>query len=425
MLKKLNYFFHHPTLRNVGIVTTGNIANAILGFISLIIVSRTLGPAHFGVFSVVFGFYFLISKLGDLGSNSTAVKYISLFKSQKKEKDAQDVLAFFLGITYLFIFVYLIILIPFYKQIALLLNIQNYSIYILFALISAIGLILFNTYSVILQSLEKFNEFVLYYSVATLVKILGVLFLSAILFLNLTSAITIYFISPFIGFFGMFFVIHFVYKYKAKPNLSRSTLKKISPFFYFMMFASVFAAINEQVGVFFSNIFFSNFDAGIWGASSRLSSVFSLIAASIGTVLIPRASRYTDIKNIKNFAYKSILLGLVLFVAVLPVSIFPEFFITLTAGEAYITGAPILAILCISGAFSILTAGFSSVFFSLNKAQYFTFVSIFNLVFQIPLMFLLGDMFGLIGLAYSQLVIAISILLISIFYYLINLKQKV
>lgn len=422
MYLKLKNLLLHPTIKNLSIVTTGNIFNSILGFGAIILISRNLGPEQFGIFSVIFGLFTLISKLGDLGGNATAIKYISYFKQKQDTKSEKQVAGFFLGITYLFIVLVFLLVAPFYNQIAALLNVKGYETWVFVAIISSAGLIMFNTYSVIFQALEQFSNYVYAYTYTSLFKILAIVFLIPLSYLTLKTSLGIYFLSPVVGYLILFFILSKTFKYKIKPNLQKKALNKMTPFLYFMAISSIVGAVSEQISVFFSNIFFTSYDTGLLSSANRVSMVFIVIAGSVGTVLIPRASKYTDLKNIKQFAKKSFLLGLVLFLLCIPVILFPKIVIMLTSGPQYLQASNLLIILTISSALVVLRASFSGVFFSLNKGQYFAYISIINLILEIPTTFILADIFGLIGIVYAKLLISIIFLIYSVLYYLFSLK---
>jgi O-antigen/teichoic acid export membrane protein len=413
----------NKTLKNVSFVTLGNFLNALLGFVSLILVSRYLGPEQFGIFSIVFGFFTLISKFGDLGTNHTLVRYVSFFRVKKEEKLEKQVVGFGLGLTYLFIFLSLVFLIPLHQLIANFLNVSEYSFYLLLAIIFSFGFILFNTYNVLLQALEKFQYYLYAYSFSSLFKITLILVLIVTAKITILNFLLIYFFAPILGYL---FARHFFFKssdYLIKPNLSRGSLKTVTPFLYFMGAASIFGALSEQIGVFLSAVIFTSYEVGLYSAASKLSIVFGLIAGSIGTVLLPRASRYVDSENIKKFAYKTFLLGLVLLILIIPVIIFPKFFLTVTAGSEYIEGAKLLSVLAIAGGLSILTGSFSSVFYSLNKASFFALTSLFGMGVELPLMYLLGTKIGVDGLVYAKLAVVILTLVTSFVFYFYYLRS--
>lgn len=423
MIARLISVAKNKTLQNIGLVTVGNVLNAGIGFVTLILVSRTLGPAQFGVFSVITGFFTFFTKGGDLGTNSTLIKYLPLFREKKDTKSEKEFVGFILGLTYLLTLVSFMLFVPFYKNIASLLNVSEYSTFILISILASFFVVMFNTYNVVLQSLEKFSYFLTSYSVATVVKFLVILSLLQIARLNMDNSLLIYLLLPIVGYLLSGYFSKISLPYKIKPNLNKQSFIKATPFLYFMGLASVLGALHEQSGIFMSSIVFSDFDTGLFAAASKISIVFGLIAGSVGTVVIPRAARYQDGENIKIFSKKTIYLGLFLSLSVLPVILFPKIFIKLTSGVEYLEAAPYLVVLSIVGGFTVFRSTFSSLFYALNKASYFAFLGVINVFFEIPLLYFMAKGFGVIGLAYGKLITGIILTVFSVFYYLSSLKN--
>ena len=61
----------------------GNLASSAVSAISLIIITRILGPEKFGVFTVGFSIVLMLTKINELGLNTPLIKYASSSDSQK------------------------------------------------------------------------------------------------------------------------------------------------------------------------------------------------------------------------------------------------------------------------------------------------------------------------------------------------------
>lgn len=197
----------------------------------------------------------------------------------------------------------------------------------------------------------------------------------------------------------------------------------MSPFIYFMAISSIVGALSEQIGIFFSNIFFTSFDTGLLASASRVSAVFVVIAGSVGSVLVPRASRYTDTANIKAFAKKTLLLGLMLFMLCIPVILFPKFVILVTSGSEYFKAQNLLVILTVSSAITVFRASFGSVFYGLGNGKIFVYTSVLNLFLEVPLTFLLADVFGLVGIAWTRLILQMFLLSFTMVFFFMRIRS--
>jgi len=76
---KIKKLFFSKTARYSGIVFVGNIVAAGLGFLSMVIVSRVLGPYNFGILSIVMAVIAVINGLTDFGIGTGVVRFSSLY----------------------------------------------------------------------------------------------------------------------------------------------------------------------------------------------------------------------------------------------------------------------------------------------------------------------------------------------------------
>jgi|GEM_PF-3839694 len=424
MINKIKYVLTNKTLYTLSFVTVGNLFNAGLGFVALIFVSRSLGPEKFGVFSVIFGFFALLSKMGDFGTNQSAMRYIAHYRAKGNTIDQKKIVGFFLGVTYLLIGVSALVFFPTYKLIADFLHVGPYSSLILLAVVFSFAFVLFNTYSVIFQSYEKFTPYVLIFFFVGIFKLVSVFLFSSGNTSSISPYLLIYFLSPLIGYLLFYYQYHVVNGVRIKPNLNKKTFLIMTPFIYYMAISDVTGAIAGQVGVFTSSVLLNSYQTGLYSAALKLSSVFTLIAGSIGTVLIPKASKYSDYANISAFAKKAMILGILIFICLLPIAFFPKFFITITSGANYVGGAKTLTILTFAGGFTIMSSSFASVFYSLERADYFAATGILNLLFTIPIMYILGNSYGINGIALATLISSATFYLVALFYYFYLTNEK-
>ena len=72
--------------RDSSIVLAGNILSAGLGFIATILITRTLGPAQFGLFSVALAVMGIASQFSDFGVGTGMVRFASLYLKNDNQK---------------------------------------------------------------------------------------------------------------------------------------------------------------------------------------------------------------------------------------------------------------------------------------------------------------------------------------------------
>ena len=66
-------------------VLSGNILAQGIGFLTIIIISRDLGPEQYGIFSLLIAIFMIAIQVSDFGVSTSYVKYVSENLSKAKE----------------------------------------------------------------------------------------------------------------------------------------------------------------------------------------------------------------------------------------------------------------------------------------------------------------------------------------------------
>ena len=72
--------------KDSAIVLSGNVFGAGLGFIATVLITRALGPAQFGLFSVALAVMTIASQFSDFGISTGLVRFASLYLQKDKLK---------------------------------------------------------------------------------------------------------------------------------------------------------------------------------------------------------------------------------------------------------------------------------------------------------------------------------------------------
>ena len=78
--------FATVTFRQSSITFTGTFVNGVLGAVFYILAARFLGPANFGLLSVAIAVLTLVSDIGDLGTDTGLVNFVSKYAHKKSTK---------------------------------------------------------------------------------------------------------------------------------------------------------------------------------------------------------------------------------------------------------------------------------------------------------------------------------------------------
>ena len=407
-VQKLHQILTGQTAKNVYIATSGNGLNAILGFVSTIIVSRTLGPAGFGIFSIAFGVFMSASKFTDLGVNYGMSRFVSKNSSGSWQPFAKYSLMVKFGLTLavsligLSLTPYLAINV-FHKP--ELINLIRWSF------LALLGIMLLDFYTALAQALGKFVTSV---SIQMATGILKLTVLGILLYLSrLTTpnSYAVYLAVPLFGaLIGHFLVGGGVLKSKVENNVSRQVLG-----FSAWMGVGVFiSAVSSNLDIFMVGAKLSAFDTGIYSAANRLTSVVSLLASGIGTVLAVRASSFTESKHLLPFLKKTLLLSLTFLGVGAVLWIFSNPLIIFTVGEEFVGSILLFKVLLLAALFGAARSAFSANFFGYDKPQYFAFSAIFSTVIVAIGNTVLIPLYGALGAAYTNLISSILIFVFSL-----------
>ena len=402
------------TAKDTFLVFGGNVVAGLIGMVLLIIISRKLGPADFGVFSIAFSLMIMMVKLGDFGLNFALVKDISQSRARRQEAKiskivltvfwAKAIICFFLVVTGVF-------LIPFIslKVFNSLNSLRpNRLVIIFFPLV-----VFYELIKIYFEANKKFFEGVLMYIITNFIKIIMI---SSCLFFNLLNpkvAITSYLLSPFLT--GLIFLKET--KIRLKFYFDKLIFKDLFKFSSWMFLSVIFSALGENLNVFMVSAKLSEFETGIYSAAEKFILPFYVLAASLATVLIPRASELLNLGQVKEFTKKIIFLQiglLFMFIAIFPLANILPFLL----GESFTPSVAILKILIIA------SSPLNSVFYPLNKP----FIFAFNAFTQLSLQFLLNQklipsFYGR-GAALSMLITNIIIFITNFLFLFFLLKSQ-
>ncbi len=407
------------TAKDTYIVFIGNAAAGFIGMVLMIFLSRILGPAGFGIFSISFSFFTLLSKFSDFGLNFAMVKDISQARARQKKKKIvrifETVFTIKLAITFLMALLGIISVNWLSEALfkAPLSSVSNRLVIVFFAFF-----VFYDLIRVFFEANKRFVESTSMYIVSNLIKIItiGLLFF----FLsNFKDYIIIYLLGPFIA--ALIFFPRTKLKLKIKFHMQE--FKALKKFASWMAVSVILAAIGENLNIFMVSAKLSVYEAGIYSAAEKFLLPFYLFATALGTVLISRASEFSELSHIKSFIKKIFVIQLAflcLTLMILPLTNF----LPLLLGEQYSGSTIILKILILAGFFRLAITPLNSVFYPLNKSFIFAFDSAIQVIFLYFLnkRFLIN--FGVKGAAFSFLIVNLAIFIINYFYLFLVIKQN-
>jgi len=349
---------------------------AAVGMVFTIITARAFGPTLFGVFSALNALVALLSSMGDLGLSSALVNFIP------KVADNRGVL----------------VSVTFWIQIAI-------SIVVAMALIG-VGLkpdliipgstpahfviIGFLTAFYVLQGFavgvfnaeKKFlrSSFTQGFDSVVKLAIVSVLFFRGNL--NIEMALLANVVSCFLSVvYGLGNELR-----NIRPIFPRAQISKIFHFAKWIALSRTFSVMISRIDVLLLNLLSGGYQAGIFSAASRIALLFALLVSSIGSVIAPRFSAFSQKEDIKRYLKKvSLMVGGVSLVMIFSV-IIADPLVRTVFGEKYLASIPVfraLTIAMIPFLLSVITS--QPLIYSFNQPRFLSYMTIIQVVIIVVL----------------------------------------
>lgn len=388
----------------------GNLAATLVSAVAMIIFSRILGPADFGLFSVLFSLLLILSKVGDLGINLAVQREIA-----RQPDDSAAIVKVASSGTGLKLVIGGIL-----AAVGLLagrwigsvwLNLGEASPLAVWVFVLAGVVVLYEYATTLLQGLQLFGWSV----AATFSQSLGKLGF-ALAYLNtklsLAAVTLVYLILPLLGVILSLFKLPSGY---FRPRLTQAGLHPILAVAKWTSIAILSATLADNLDVILVQKYLTSFDTGLWAAAVRISSLISLVAWSLGIVLNVRVAAYRNKRHLDVYLRKASLLSAVSLISLSGLTVFSSLAITYTVGSDFLAAVTPLNLLLISTAVLTATSPFVALFYLFDKPIYFAVSGLIGTA-----VLLLGDVIlipqsGIIGAGYARILSRVAVLVYTLF----------
>ncbi len=349
------------------IIMVGSLVASGLSAISLILITRQLGPAKFGEFSVGFAILLILVRLNDLGMTNVVQKYAAREEDRAK---ANKIFSFATRVRLIGTLVIWVSGLLLARPIADLLNFSE-PLIIYLAFFLSTGISMYEHIQAMLQSLHRFGQAAWINILQAIAKVLG----AAVLFFTASHAtvpiFAWYVFAPALPL--LFLPIYFPKWVKIRLQDKFSDQKKLLTVMAgHSAVAFIAAGIIENIDVLFVQRYLSTYEAGLLGGVGRVALLFSILAYALSSVLNPRVAKYTNAKDLRAFFKKAWLMAgaaMLFLIAYLP---FSKLILLYTIGEQYLPGLDIMNILVASSLMTVAVVPFIAFFFSIDRPWYFS-----------------------------------------------------
>jgi O-antigen/teichoic acid export membrane protein len=393
---KFHSLFSNILFRNLSIVFIESIATKGLSFLSILILSRTLGPEDYGKYSFLFVSIAFLSAFFDFGMENTAVR----FTAREKGK-TNSIFGIYLFIKIIMSVLVIVVMLIFGDKIFHLLGKTDLYEFLPYLVLGFIGESLFFINDTFLQARQKFKLRAIINISRYFILVIAIVILKYNQMLLLKYVVYIYFIPLFIS-FGFFFQYYNILKIFFKNYLSKGLLKEL---FHYEKWMFLIAIPNNTLGridFFLISLWVTYEQIGIYNAAFQLTAIVSFIPFAFGKVLLPKMSELSEqevILTTKKIG-KPVLIISMAMVCLVP---FVHPIVPLLLGKEYIDAVNILIVMLISAALAFAIVPLEQAFYSIGKPMYITIGKYLQITAIIGLIFLFVPYFGVIWAAISVL----------------------
>lgn len=426
MKKYINYFWglaFTSTAKSTYITTVGAGLVAFLGFVFWIIIARSMSPADFGLFSVVFNLITVLYVVCDVGLSSSILRYLPQAIREAKEEEAKKIMKVAFMAVLLVSGLLTVVLVVFSNQLAVLVfTKKELFLPLLIASFSLLGISLSYVFITMLQGKQKFLLAVVTECSMMIVKVLAVVVLLVLGKLNLVSLVIAFTLTSFSGvIFGLFFVRP---SFLFSP-IDRNVAKILLSFGIWVALARIANAASARIDTLMLTRFVEADQIGFYAAAQRMTFIFPVLVTGMTAVISPKfAALKTKKEAIVFFKKASILLSFLLIPVIILYILAPWVTIWIY-GSIYEPSISIFRWLLISSLFFIASSvPILAILYYLGESKFFAAISLTQLVLIFFGNLLFIPLFGVIGPAVSLAIAYGVIFLVSMIFFLKQTKEK-
>lgn len=402
--------FLTATFKQSSLTMFGTVVNGFLGAIFYILVARYLGPAQFGLFSIATLVLNLISDIGDLGTNTGLVRFVSAHRANDPERakrflklgfEVKLVAAFIVGTFGILLSSWIAIFIFKKPELTPLLRI---------AFIGISGSLLFSFILSTLQSYERFWSWSLVQVASNMGRVALIIIFYRFFGISAIASMGIYAAIPMLGFAGGLFVTSTRFL-KVKGETS-----EIKEFFHYNKWVALFtliAAFSSRLDSFLTARYLTIFEIGIYAAATRVTQIVPQLVAAISTVIAPKmASIGTRGEFITYMKKTQLFVSAIAFLGILSIPVV-TYLIPIIFGDSYKASIPIFIVLLFAMLVLLISIPIhTAVTYYFSYPKLFVWISIGNLIIVSSVGYFLIPRFGVMAAAYSVLLAGIFALVV-------------
>lgn len=330
-MKKILVYIQSQTLKDSFVVMIGLSITAAIGFVYTVVLARVLGPSGFGIYSAISALATIVYSLGDLGISSAIINFLP------KKIHARDHVintSFWLQSMIVVLSFLFFLLIAIFHQYVIPGSIQSD---ILLAGTLAINYLFIGFAQGVFTAEKRFWSYSFSQIIDSAIKILLVFTIYKLNRLTIGTALASNVVSTFFALVITFWKELLSIKY----DISGHVLERVIKFARWIAVSRVFSVLISRIDVLFLNLLTTSYVTGIFSAASRVTLLFALLVSSLGSVVNPRFSGFSDKKTLITYLKKLSLLVSAIALVMILCAWFGPMIIKFVYGAKYLEAIPV------------------------------------------------------------------------------------
>lgn len=389
-----------------------------IGYITRIILARSLSVADYGLIYSILSFVALFTIFRDLSLNTSLLKFLPEYLIKNKFDVFRQVIRYVIKIQILIAFIIVFIIIFFAHSLSIS-YFKNEAAYLPLIFISLSFLI--STFLSTFQTVLQTNKRILYYALSEPARIILVLFFVVILLpLGIVSVGYAYLFASIILVLILFFIIKKTMPFFGPVSKDSKNTKNVFNFGIALFIGSVSGTVINYADTLIITALKNLNDVGLYQAALPVSQLLWFFVGSTIPIIIPTISELiaknenNAIKNGIEILIKTI--GLITAGFVVIFITLPDRIISISFGAKYLDAALALQILAIGAVFYAAYTILSNTLIGLGKAKIFTKIFVTISLINLILDFIMIYFFSIIGAAVTNVVTYVIGSIICYFY---------
>jgi len=362
-VKRIIGILRTQTIKDSFVVALGLGVSATIGFVFTILLARSLGPVNFGVYSALTALAAIVYSLGDMGISSSLINFLPKKVSERYQYLSTSFwMEFVIGVFILLLFgifsIFHQTLVP-----------GSLSTDLLLAGVISFNYLLIIYTQGVFTAGRKFWSYTASQILDSGVKIVIVFFIFKTGNLSIGTALIANIISTFIA-----LLITFGKElYGIEFDFFKKPFWNIFHFAKWIAVSRLFTVMISRIDIVLLNLLVGSYSAGIFSAASRVTLLFAMLAAGLGSVINPRFSSFDSNSKILAYGKKLLLLVTGVAVSMILISFLAAPIITLVYGQKYLESISVFRYLIFAMIPFLFTIIFNSILvYGFNKLSYYT-----------------------------------------------------